>query len=252
MHLITFCLWLQCLSGGCEDKRLQVGSFARKTGASPTDWMGSLCEAGTMRILLIAADPLVRAGLATLFIDQPAVEVVGQLSPLDDVPAGVAAYRPELLVWDMGWQEERIIERLAELIDTLPPSLLLVPDEATARASWSIGARAILGREANGETIVAAASALLQGLIVIDPAFASSLPINIAQSEPPPPEPLTPRELEVLRGLAEGLSNKELARRLGISEHTVKFHLNALMGKLGAQSRTEAVVRATRAGLIFL
>jgi DNA-binding NarL/FixJ family response regulator len=67
-----------------------------------------------------------------------------------------------------------------------------------------------------------------------------------------PLEPLSPRELDVLRGLAEGLANKQLARSLGISEHTVKFHINAILGKLRAQSRTEAVVRATRAGLILL
>ena len=65
-------------------------------------------------------------------------------------------------------------------------------------------------------------------------------------------DPLTRRELDVLRLVAEGLPNKAIADRLHISEHTVKFHLNALMGKLGAQSRTEAVVRATRLGLLLL
>jgi DNA-binding NarL/FixJ family response regulator len=65
-------------------------------------------------------------------------------------------------------------------------------------------------------------------------------------------EELTPRELEVLQQLAEGLANKAIAQRLGISEHTVKFHVNAIMGKLGVQSRTAAVVRATRLGLVVL
>jgi DNA-binding NarL/FixJ family response regulator len=73
----------------------------------------------------------------------------------------------------------------------------------------------------------------------------------------PLPEPLlveelTPRELEVLRLLAEGLSNKAIAQQLDISDHTVKFHVNAIMSKLGAQSRTAAVVQATRLGLIVL
>jgi len=63
-------------------------------------------------------------------------------------------------------------------------------------------------------------------------------------------EPLTPRELEVLGLIADGLSSKEIARRLGISEHTVKFHVNTIMSKLGARSRTEAVVVAARLGLI--
>ncbi len=70
--------------------------------------------------------------------------------------------------------------------------------------------------------------------------------------EPALIEELTPRELEVLRLLAEGLPNKTIAQRLDISEHTVKFHVNALLGKLGVASRTEAVVRATRLGLVFL
>ena len=65
-------------------------------------------------------------------------------------------------------------------------------------------------------------------------------------------EPLTPRELEVLRLMAEGLPNKTIAARLEISEHTVKFHVNTILGKLGVASRTEAVVRATRLGLILL
>jgi DNA-binding NarL/FixJ family response regulator len=65
-------------------------------------------------------------------------------------------------------------------------------------------------------------------------------------------EPLSARERDVLRLMAEGLSNKLIARDLGISEHTVKYHVNAILGKLGAQSRTEAVVRATRIGLILL
>jgi two-component system nitrate/nitrite response regulator NarL len=65
-------------------------------------------------------------------------------------------------------------------------------------------------------------------------------------------EPLTPRELEVLRLVAEGLPNKTIAARLDISEHTVKFHVNTILGKLGVASRTEAVVRATRLGLILL
>ncbi|HZY06001.1 MAG TPA: response regulator transcription factor, partial [Anaeromyxobacteraceae bacterium] len=65
-------------------------------------------------------------------------------------------------------------------------------------------------------------------------------------------EPLTPRELEVLGLLAEGLPNKAIAARLGISEHTAKFHVNAILGKVGAESRSEAIVRAARLGLVVL
>ena len=87
---------------------------------------------------------------------------------------------------------------------------------------------------------------------MLEPALANGA---MATASVPPnllAEPLTPRELEVLKRMAEGLSNKQIARELAISEHTIKFHVNAILGKLGAQSRTEAVVRATRAGLILL
>jgi DNA-binding CsgD family transcriptional regulator len=68
----------------------------------------------------------------------------------------------------------------------------------------------------------------------------------------PPTQPLTPREIEVLGMLAEGLGNKTIARRLGISEHTVKFHVGSILAKLDASSRTEAVTLGARRGLIML
>ena len=87
---------------------------------------------------------------------------------------------------------------------------------------------------------------------MFDPDLTGVLLPNAESSPTPPVENLTPRELEVLQLLAEGLPNKTIARRLEISEHTVKFHVNAIMSKLNAQSRTEAVVRATQLGLILL
>jgi DNA-binding NarL/FixJ family response regulator len=89
-------------------------------------------------------------------------------------------------------------------------------------------------------------------LIALDPALADVVQPSRDLLPQPPAEELTPRELEVLQLLAEGLSNKAIAYRLDISEHTVKFHVNAILGKLSAQSRTEAVVQATRLGLIIL
>ena len=85
--------------------------------------------------------------------------------------------------------------------------------------------------------------------------FATLAGIGVAPSGPgddPPIESLTRRELEVLRLVAEGLGNRSIAERLGITEHTAKFHVHAILGKLGTQSRTEAVVRAARLGLIAI
>ena len=87
---------------------------------------------------------------------------------------------------------------------------------------------------------------------VLDESFVSAL---LRDAPPPAPdlvESLTPREIEVLQLLSQGLPNKGIAQRLGISDHTVKFHVNAILGKLGVQSRGEAIVQAVRLGLVTL
>ena len=87
---------------------------------------------------------------------------------------------------------------------------------------------------------------------MIDPAFPASVLPTRSELSSSPTEELTPREMEVLQLVAEGLPNKQIATRLGISDHTVKFHVDAILGKLGAHSRTEAVTRAARLGLLVL
>jgi DNA-binding NarL/FixJ family response regulator len=99
---------------------------------------------------------------------------------------------------------------------------------------------------------MAAMSAVFNGMIVVDPELAGAIMPATSHAISPPAQPLTPRELGVLQLLAEGLPNKAIAHRLDISEHTVKFHVNSILSKLDAQSRTEAVVHATRQGLILL
>lgn len=212
-----------------------------------------------VRTLVVAADPLARAGLAALLAGQPGCAVVGRATNGEDLPSAIEAYRPDVVLWDLGWDPGPALEQLAEQGEDLPPVVALAPDVSAAAMAWQAGARALLRRDVGPEQLVAALTAVTQGLTVIEPAFAPALwsqpersPFSPDTETPPLIEPLTPRELEVLRLLADGLPNKTIARRLGISEHTVKFHVNAILGKLGAAGRTEAVVRATRLGLILL
>ena len=111
---------------------------------------------------------------------------------------------------------------------------------------------ALLLNDSDPDAIVAALTALKQGLTAIDPRLTDLLGSATRGDYPPPSEPLTARENEVLQLLVRGLTNRAIAQELGITQHTVKFHVNAIMSKLGAQSRTEAVVRATQLGLILL
>ncbi len=204
-----------------------------------------------LRILIVGDNPLARTGLAALLAGESGIAVVGQVAGDDDLPEDLDLYKPDILVWDLGWEPSSALDHLADLKDSGPPVVALLTETAHAADAWNAGAVGLLPRDTDPDQLLAALDAVSQGLVVLDPQLAAALP----RSEPPtqpPAETLTPRELEVLQLLAEGLPNKTIARQLSISEHTVKFHLNAIMSKLGAQSRTEAVVRATRLGLIIL
>ncbi len=213
---------------------------------------GIVIAMNPFRLLIIAADPLARAGLTALLSNLPSLTVVAQVGLEADFPSQLNLYHPDVALWDLGWSATSALERLGAFAELGIPSLALLPDEALAAQAWTAGARGLLLRTTSTETLVAAITSVGQGLVVLAPALASVATVTRATEETMRVEHLTPRELEVLRALADGLANKEIARRLAISEHTVKFHINALLGKLGAQSRTEAVVRATRAGLILL
>ncbi len=213
------------------------------------------------RILIVADNLLARAGLAALLAERSNCEVVGQVAGGETLADDIDVYRAEALVWDFGWQPQVALERLSQLVDELGesgvlPVAVLLPDEGYAAGAAALlrtmRAGGIFLRDGNTTQLMAALPLVAQGVIVIDPALAD---VILPDGEAPPEAPgetLTPRELEVLQLLAEGLPNKIIARRMGISDHTVKFHVNAIMGKLDAQSRTGAVVTATRLGLIML
>ncbi len=205
-----------------------------------------------LHLLIVADDPLVRTGLTTLLADLPGCTISGQVSSEVDLMAALDVYCPDVVVWDLGWNPQPALERLAEWGDIDPPVMVLLPDETHAAAARFAGARGLLSREADGRDMLVALQAVAGGFLVLDPILADALGAPEDVPAAFPIDKLTPRELEVVQLLAQGLANKAIAHRLGISEHTVKFHVNAIMDKLDAQNRTEAAVRATRMGLIFL
>ena len=219
-----------------------------------------------LRLLIVAADPLARAGMRTLvegalierrFIEsQPGLLIVGQIGIEETTPAEIDIYQPDILLWDLGWEPEESLSFLEELelgeVEGSLAVVALVPNKEPAAEAWSAGVRGMLFREVSSERLLAAIEAVYWGLIAVEPELMAMLTPPGVLSEPPLDEQLTPRELEVLALLAEGLSNKAIAQELDISDHTVKFHVNAIMNKLRAQSRTAAVVQATRLGLIVL
>jgi two-component system nitrate/nitrite response regulator NarL len=185
------------------------------------------------RVLLVSGDPLVRAGIAGLLGPSGIQVTVESGLPVDAI------------VWDT------VSAPPPPLGSATVPVLALVPDETDARRAMAQGAAGAILRSANADTIQAALSAVEHGLAVVEQGFGSLRPA---------PEPVrssrasefTPREREVLALLARGLSNQAIADALGISAHTAKFHVNAILQKLGVERRTEAVVRAARLGLVTL
>lgn len=212
-----------------------------------------------INVSVVADDPLSRAGLAALLDASPECEIVAQTEGGERWPNEIDTYQSDVIVWDMGWdvsitQLEDIGERLAGANNgELPiPIVALIPDETFVAQMLSAGIQGILLRDVDTDQLINALLAVTHNLVVLDPTLLAQAAGRIPQFNIVPVEDLTPRESEVLQLVAEGLPNKLIARRLQISEHTVKFHINAIFTKLGVSSRTEAVVYAMRLGLITL
>ncbi len=151
----------------------------------------------------------------------------------------------ELLLWDIGSQQPAPSATLERT-----PTLALVRDEDSALDALRAGALGVLLRGVDGDRLLTALRAVSAGLGVFEPALLR--PLLNGRPAPRDDVLLTPREAEVIALMAEGLSNKLIADRLKISDHTAKFHVNSILNKLGAETRTEAVVLAARSGLLML
>jgi len=181
-------------------------------------------------------------------------EIVVQAEP---APPDSAVPPVDVVVWDAGSWAESGLSTPVE-VGEAASFITLLPDEHGVREALRAGARGVLLRGADAAHLQTAVMAVAEGSIVLDPSMLGALlePSAVEAREPAlhtGEQPvLTPRETEVISLMAEGLSNKLIAARLSISEHTAKFHVNAILDKLGAETRTEAVVLAARRGILLL
>lgn len=210
-----------------------------------------------MAIAIFSADPILRRSLEQLLREDPAIAVVGvaddpsamlRLIDQDHVDAVLAdaSTREQLADWRIQYDRTAFVV----LVDGA--------DEENSLDALYAGARAILPRSAEREEIVVAIKAVTTGLAILPRELlptllnGASLADRSLGGNDLGRARLTPRELEVLAAMADGASNKAIARRLGISYHTAKFHVAAILAKLDADSRTEAVTRAAQLGLVML
>ncbi|MGD8406478.1 MAG: response regulator transcription factor [Anaerolineales bacterium] len=192
---------------------------------------------------VVAPALALRVGLREVFRGLEDVEIVGDASSLDELP------KADVLVLTSS-------DYLSDLDEDAPAVLLLTDDQNDAAQLTDLSVWGVLSMDASPEELSAAVHALGEGLWTGSPALLQSLlerqPTFMAEDGDPIIDPLTPREREVLQLAAEGLANKQIALKLEISEHTVKFHLSSLYTKLGVTSRTEAIRDGARRGWVVL
>ncbi len=210
-----------------------------------------------IRVAVAATSPIMRAGLEAIIASSPDCVVVGRATAGSGLAEEIATLRPDVTLLDL--DPHAGDDALPDLADLAAPVVALSESAQSTLVAEALraGQVSLLPREATAEEILAAVRATAAGLVTLHhtmvAAIAPHLPA-VARDAPalPPGQPLTPREVEVLQMLADGLGNKTIARRMGISEHTVKFHVGSILAKLNAGSRTEAVTLAARQGLILL
>ncbi len=207
-------------------------------------------EGAPLAVLIVDDHPVVRMGLVGVVASDPRLRVAGEAADGAEACRAYQSCRPDVVLMDLrmpGCDGVEAIERI-RAFDALARIVILTTfdGEEDIWRGLRAGAKAYLLKDSPGAEIVACIVAVARGEKVVPPSVAAKLVDRLDGDE------LSRRELEVLRWLATGKSNKEIARGTGITEGTVKFHVTAIMTKLGAKSRTEAVAIGVRRGLIGL
>ena len=212
-----------------------------------------------IRLVLADDQTLVREGIRGLLELTDDIQVVGEAADGGEALDAVAAVRPDVLLLDVRMPVHSGIDVLRRLAAArqLPPTILLTTfdDDEALLAGMHAGARGFLLKDVSFETLTAAIRAVARGETLIRPAVTERAIRTIEESPPAiesldPPDRLTPREVEVLRLIAAGWSNREIADAIGTREGTVKNHISSVLSKLGVRDRTRAVLRALELGLI--
>lgn len=217
-----------------------------------------------IRILVVDDHTLFRRGLTALLTADPRFEVVGDAADAGEAQRRARELQPDVVLLDNHLPGVTGVSALPALRDAAPNACVLVltvsEDDADLGAALQAGAAGYLLKNMEGEELAAAIVRAMQGESVIAPAMtaklfaayrsaASSPKPEISPAPASPTDALSPREMEILRGIARGESNKEIARALGIAETTVKVHVQSVLRKLDVSSRVQAAVYASSRGI---
>lgn len=205
-----------------------------------------------IRIVVVDDHPVVREGLVASLEDEAEFQVVGAAGSAEDALPLVTAQRPDVVLLDLELPGVSGLEAITALVAASPSSRILVltaydTDERVLGALRA-GAKGYLLKGASLEEIARAIRAVQAGESYLEPRIAAKVVAELGPHKRT--AALSRREREVLRLVADGHSNKQIARSLGITERTVKFHVTSIFNKLGAENRAQAVARAAQRGLM--
>lgn len=213
--------------------------------------------AGLTRVIVVDDQALVREGLVTMLELMPGIEVVGTAGDGEEALALVRGARPDVALMDLRMPRMDGVEATRRIRAEHPATRVIVlttyADDRSILAAVEAGARGYLTKHSGGRELRRAIETVMEGNALLEPAVQARLLEAVAGGRATPqaslPDDLTPREAEVLTLIAKGLSNAEIARRLFVSEGTVKTHINNLFSKIGARDRAQAVAYAFRKGM---
>jgi len=216
---------------------------------------------GVIRVVVAAVSAVRREGLEAIVRKNPSLKLVGSLPGLIGFTARLQELQPHVVIVDLAHSDTQLFAPASDLERAGIAVVVLIDDPTAGWAARALrsGVRSILPRESLESEIVSAVLAADSGLVLLDPELTKELASQTrsvssatAETAMEALEELTRREVEVLRLMAEGSGNKQIAARLGISDHTVKFHISSILAKLSVSSRTEAVTQGIRMGLIVV
>jgi NarL family two-component system response regulator LiaR len=211
-----------------------------------------------IKVLIVDDHAIVRKGIRALLATEPNIQVLGEAKDGREAIVEVERLRPDVILMDLVMPEMDGIEAIRQITGRQPGSRILVltsfaTDEKVFPAIKA-GALGYLLKDSNPEELVQAIHQVHRGESSLHPTIARKLLQELARppQRPPTSEPLTDREMSVLRLIAHGLSNQEIADQLTISEATVRTHVSNILSKLHLASRTQAALYALREGLASL
>ncbi|MDH3673598.1 MAG: response regulator transcription factor [Gammaproteobacteria bacterium] len=213
----------------------------------------------TIRILIADDHPVVRYGLTHMLNAEPELSVVGEAADAHEVVEKLQTLKPDVIILDMEMGEAHGVDALRALRAVAPEAGVVIytafDDAERIVEAVQLGVQGYLLKDAGDQELARAIRVVHAGGTLLQPAVATKLLRRMRQEpirDTPLPEPLTERERQVVTLLAEGHSNQVIADTLHISERTVKFHVSAILAKLTARNRTEAVLTAVRHGIVKL